>query len=86
MEAFPPGSVVMSEPDWASVDDTVALDALGKLNADQRTALVLRYVDDLSVPQVAAHLQRTVHATEALLVRARIAFRRDYLSTGGSDD
>ena len=35
----------------------------------------LRYLDGLSVPEVAEHLGRTVHATEALLVRARNAFR-----------
>jgi RNA polymerase sigma-70 factor (ECF subfamily) len=39
---------------------------------------VLRHVDDLPVPQVAAHLGRTVHATEALLSRAWTAFRRAY--------
>jgi RNA polymerase sigma-70 factor (ECF subfamily) len=33
------------------------------------------------VPQVAALLGRTLHATEALLVRARAAFRRQYEST-----
>jgi RNA polymerase sigma-70 factor (ECF subfamily) len=49
---------------------------LGRLGPHHRSALVLRYVDDLSVPEVAAHLDRTVHATEALLVRARQAFRR----------
>ena len=41
-------------------------------------ALTLRYLDDLSVPEVAALLERTVHATEALLFRARAAFRRSY--------
>ena len=40
------------------------------------SALTLRYIDDLPVPEVAALLGRTVHATEALLVRARAAFRR----------
>lgn len=40
--------------------------------------LTLRYLDGLAVPQVADHLGRTVHATEALLVRARTAFRRAY--------
>ena len=78
----------------AEVDDPwdVHLDALRAqqvldgLAPQHRAALTLRYVDDLPVPQVAALLQRTVHATEALLVRARAAFRRDYLSTGGSDD
>ena len=43
-----------------------------------RTALTLRYLDGLPVPEVAALLDRTVHATEALLVRARLAFRRAY--------
>jgi RNA polymerase sigma-70 factor (ECF subfamily) len=35
------------------------------------------------VPEVAEELGRTVHATEALLVRARTAFRRAY---GEEDD
>ena len=38
----------------------------------------LRYLDGLPVPSVAGHLGRTIHATEALLVRARIAFRNEY--------
>ena len=52
------------------------------LGEHHRAALTLRYVDGLPVPQVAALLDRTVHATEALLVRARAAFRRAYDSTG----
>ena len=48
------------------------------LGAHHRAALTLRYVDDLSVPAVAELLGRTVHATEALLVRARSAFRVAY--------
>jgi hypothetical protein len=41
--------------------------------APQRGAvLTLRYPDDLPVPQVAALLDRTVHATEALRVRAHV--------------
>lgn len=42
-------------------------------------------LDGLAVPEVAAHLGRTVHATETLLVRARKAFRHDYarLTEGG---
>jgi RNA polymerase sigma-70 factor (ECF subfamily) len=45
----------------------------------------LRYVDGLGVPEVAAHLDRTLHATEALLVRARTAFRKAYQEKEGSD-
>jgi RNA polymerase sigma-70 factor (ECF subfamily) len=45
---------------------------------------MLRYLDGLPVPEVARHLDRTVHATEALLVRARAAFRRIYEGEAGS--
>jgi RNA polymerase sigma-70 factor (ECF subfamily) len=58
---------------------------LGQLGAHHRSALTLRYLDGLSVPDVAACLDRTVHATEALLVRARNAFRARY-SEGECDD
>ena len=37
--------------------------------------LTLRYIDDLPVGDVAATIGRTVHATEALLTRAKAAFR-----------
>jgi RNA polymerase sigma-70 factor (ECF subfamily) len=55
------------------------------LGAHHRAALTLRYLDGLSVPEVADHLGRTVHATEALLVRARRAFRACY-HEGTHDD
>jgi RNA polymerase sigma-70 factor (ECF subfamily) len=58
---------------------------LDGLAAHHRAALTLRYLDDLPVPEVAALLARTVHATEALLVRARAAFRRAYTAEGNCD-
>jgi RNA polymerase sigma-70 factor (ECF subfamily) len=58
---------------------------LDAMAAQHRAALTLRYLDDLPVPEVAAHLERTVHATEALLVRARSAFRRSYLGEEETD-
>ena len=60
---------------WTALRARQTLEAL---SPDHRAALTLRYVDDLSVPEVAGLLGRTVHATEALLVRARSAFRRAY--------
>jgi RNA polymerase sigma-70 factor (ECF subfamily) len=62
-----------------------ARDVLNELGAQHRAALTLRYLDGLSVPEVAGHLDRTVHATEALLVRARRAFRARY-TEGSCDD
>ena len=57
---------------------------LDRLGAHHRAALTLRYLDGLPVPEVARHLDRTLHATEALLVRARAAFRRIYEGEEGS--
>lgn len=65
-------------------DRARAHEVLAELGAHHRAALTLRYLDGLSVPEVARHMDRTVHATEALLVRARRAFRAHY--TGGSCD
>ena len=55
-----------------------AAEALLALRPLERAALVLRHMDDLPVPEVAALLGRSVHATESLLVRARAAFRRAF--------
>ena len=67
-------------------DERRALATLALLGPHHRAALTLRYLDGLSVPRVADELGRTVHATEALLVRARNAFRTVYTRPEGSDD
>jgi RNA polymerase sigma-70 factor, ECF subfamily len=70
---------------WETVVDRIrAREVLGRLGPHHRAALTLRYLDGLPVPEVARHLDRTVHATEALLVRARTAFRRIYEEEEGS--
>jgi len=60
------------------LDRLVANATLHELNPVHHEVLSLRYVDDLTVAQCAAAMDRTVHATEALLVRARKAFRAAY--------
>jgi RNA polymerase sigma-70 factor (ECF subfamily) len=50
--------------------------ALGRLPALHRQALVLRYLDDLSVAEVARELGRTVVQAQSLLQRAREGLRR----------
>ena len=67
-----------ADPWDIQLDVMTARDVLGELGAHHRAALTLRYVDDLPVADVAAELGRTTHATEALLVRARSAFRTRY--------
>jgi RNA polymerase sigma-70 factor, ECF subfamily len=73
-----------ADPWDARLDAMRAREVLDRLGPHHRAALTLRYLDGLTVAQVAAHLGRTLHATEALLVRARIAFRRRY-EEGGDD-
>ncbi len=73
------------EPWDVRLDAARARQVLEGLGPHHRAALVLRYLDDLPVPEVASLLGRTVHATEALLVRARAAFRRAYTAGGEHD-
>jgi RNA polymerase sigma-70 factor, ECF subfamily len=68
---------------WDEVLDLDAAHAaLWRLAVPQRLALTLRYLDGLSVPEVAEQIGRSVHATETLLVRARAALRKVYEEEG----
>ncbi len=70
--------------DWNEVlDARLAHDTLAALSPDHRAALSLRYLDGLPVGEIAHLLGRTVGATEALLTRAKAAFRTAYPSKGG---
>ena len=73
-----PATGADDDPWVTQLDVLAARAALEQLGAHHRAALTLRYLDGLSVPECAAVLDRTVHATEALLVRAKRAFRDIY--------
>jgi RNA polymerase sigma-70 factor (ECF subfamily) len=66
---------------WARPNVDAADDQFGdplaavRLNDRERAALTMRYVDGLSVPEVAAALGATVRATESLLSRAKTRVR-----------
>jgi RNA polymerase sigma-70 factor (ECF subfamily) len=70
------------EPDHADepLEVTAAHLTLAELAPMYRVALTLRYLDGMAVPDVAAELGRSVHATESLLARARTAFRHTHRS------
>jgi RNA polymerase sigma-70 factor (ECF subfamily) len=71
--------------DWdCELDRLVAESVLARLSEPHRTVLVLRYMDDCTVGECAELIGRTVHATEALLVRAKRAFRQQYPEGGTS--
>jgi RNA polymerase sigma-70 factor (ECF subfamily) len=74
ISASPPQVVWLGAQDG---DDQVAA-ALARLPAAQRAAIVLRYLDDLPVREVARVLGRSEGAVESLLSRGRDALRRSY--------
>jgi RNA polymerase sigma-70 factor (ECF subfamily) len=71
-------SVEVDDPWDVTLDRLRAHERLGALAPQHRAVLTLRYLDGLSVPEAATVLDRSVAATEALLVRARREFRHVY--------
>jgi RNA polymerase sigma-70 factor, ECF subfamily len=58
-------------------DATAAWRAIGRLPADRRRAIILRFVDDLSTAEIATVLGRSEGAVRVLLHRALRAVGRD---------
>lgn len=78
MDAIDDGLVSWSDDEeWR--DRAIA--ALGDVPVAQRTVLVLRYLDGLSVGEVAATIGKSLHATESLLMRGKASFRRAFEGT-----
>lgn len=69
---------VLVGPGWTSDAEVRLVEALDRLEDDHQLVLVLRYVDDLPVKEVAELIGRSVRATESLLVRARAALFQTY--------
>jgi RNA polymerase sigma-70 factor, ECF subfamily len=85
LERQPRSTLVADDETDLVIERDRARAVLALLGPHHRAALTLRYLDGLSVPEVADFLGRTVHATEALLVRARTAFRAAYQRGGFGD-
>ena len=76
-----------SEDPWEeAVDALVARLALDRLRPAHRAILTLRYLDGLTVGEVANELGRSVRSTETTLVRARRALRVAYEEVDRDDD
>jgi len=68
--------------DRSVADREAVMQALRAVPSLQRAALILRYVDGMSVREVARSLERSEDATESLLRRARDRFREIYPEAG----
>jgi RNA polymerase sigma-70 factor, ECF subfamily len=63
------------------VDPARVVALLRGLSPSHRLVLVLKYLDDRSVEEIATEIDRSVHATESLLARARLALSRSHRET-----
>ncbi len=81
-QAVEASSVPADDPWEIQLDRWRAREVLIRLAPQHRAALILRYLDGLGVPEAATVLDRSVAATEALLVRARREFRLIYEGSG----
>ena len=70
-------NAAQSQPSDFQPDDRIAL-TLDALPDRQEAALRAKYLDGLSVAQIAAQWNETPKAIESLLSRAREAFRETY--------
>ncbi|MBW3537488.1 MAG: RNA polymerase sigma factor [Actinobacteria bacterium] len=73
-------SLVRDVPDHAEEDVDRAdevLRALGRLSAVHRQVLVMKYLDEMHVAEIAAELGRTKVQVQSLLQRARESLRRE---------
>jgi RNA polymerase sigma-70 factor (ECF subfamily) len=71
--------MAIDDPTDAAIEVASAQAVLAELAPTHRAVLTLRYLDDLPVGDVATTIGRTVHATEALLTRAKSAYRNHAL-------
>ncbi len=78
--------LAVPDPNDDAIEVAAAQDVLAQLAPQHRAVLTLRYLDDLPVGDVADTMGRTVHATEALLTRAKAAYRNHSSRTTGGED
>jgi RNA polymerase sigma-70 factor (ECF subfamily) len=60
--------------------------ALDRLDPDQRDAVILRYLQELPVPEVARRMGRTEKSVAGLLYRGLVRLRELYPAGGGTPD
>lgn len=76
-------TLVRDEAEAPSIDDRdVLVRALGTLSALHRQVLVLKYLDDKSVGEIASELGRSRVQVQSLLQRARDGLRRQLEAPG----
>ncbi len=78
LQLLPGAAEDVDDPWTEDLDLGIARTALAGLRPQHRAVLTLKYIDGLSVAEVARLMGRSVPAAEGLLQRARTALRRAY--------
>lgn len=73
-----PGELLEAEADWIT-----AIDLLAQLTDDQQDVLILRFIGEMSLSEVAETLGKTVGATKAIQHRALASLTRLLRKRGG---
>lgn len=73
-----PGALLEVEADWET-----AMDLLAQLTDDQQDVLMLRFIGEMSLSQVAETLGKTIGATKAIQHRALASLARMLQDQGG---
>jgi RNA polymerase sigma-70 factor (ECF subfamily) len=73
---------LLMAPEGDETDRQRAVAALAAVPTSQREALILHYLDGHPVAAVATLLQRSLSATESLLARGRVSFRKSFEEAG----
>ncbi|MGD9711216.1 MAG: RNA polymerase sigma factor [Thermomicrobiales bacterium] len=91
--AVAPEEIIIADQsplDWPELTLKLAteekiLKALRAVPSPQREALILHFMDDMTVADVARQLGRTRSAAESLIWRGRVAFHRHYLESDSEE-
>jgi RNA polymerase sigma-70 factor, ECF subfamily len=70
--------IAVADPNDEGIETANAHETLARLAPQHRAVLTLRYLDGLPIGEVADTIGRTIHGTEALLTRAKTAFRNHH--------
>ena len=73
-----PGELLEAEADWVT-----AIDLVAQLTDDQQDVVILRFIGEMSLAQVAETLGKTVGATKAIQYRALASLARLLEKQGG---
>jgi RNA polymerase sigma-70 factor (ECF subfamily) len=63
----------------------VILETLNNLKPTYKYVLILKYIDDYSVNEIARYLHKTPKSIDGILQRSKISFKKEFIKIAGDD-